>query len=737
MMPRRINRLKGGVWSDSGADCHCWRRENEVAGAESTGNENRWRLHWIRRLLRLSGALLICVVLGGGICRSEDISTPPCRYSMSDFALSPDGSRIVELLQPSQHCAGPKQLAIARISGGVRSVQVIYKGYNIYTAKWIDRQTVGFVKGLGRTTLMLADVDVGRVSVALTAPGQILEYLPDKVGRSILYAYRPLEPAYKAGNWISLPIRDRETVATPVTNWGQTQLFANGQAVTSVAVWNRSRNTESPVYCTHLDVDGLAWVYKGKQSIPTLLRQTVAASAWGRSLIAISPRGTHTVISAAQLGFFSNVAGAPNGDVAVSSKGPPSDRFQSLVPSQIYVISGQTVRKVSSFFGGSVDDIQWHGVSELWAAVESTSGSGEIGDEELVEIGWPEDRVIRVIKWPNGSLEDCQINGNASRAVCVAETLTTSGRLVVCNLKTGSFTTLDWLGNAVRRLIFSFRQVWVRNRFGISSIGFLAVPRGRSEKSHEGPVPLAIMLYGFRRTYAGNAQWIRAYPVSEFVSSGIAVLLLNLPEEGGWRRGDTLGARKALLESPLSTVESAPAAVRRAGVDVGKVLVMGWSWGGFIAAHAIEDGCQFVAAEVGDPAGWNQSSYALGNGAYRDWAAWVFGGPPAGRFVQNYIAFDPVGSGLRPKGPVLLEFVSWNFQVGQMLEEMRGVGGYVEAFAYHHSVHYLNVPAEAAISRRRNLAWAKINLLGPGHVSVRALSALGLSVPPQTAYRCH
>ena len=545
---------------------------------------------------RLCGVMLICIALSGGVCRSAIVDAQPCNYSMVGFSLSPDGDRVAELLQPSHGCRAPEELVTARISGGSRSVRVVLKGFNISAVKWVDSRTIGFVEGLKQMSLMLAEVDVGRVSVAVTAPGPILEYIPDRRGANILYAYRPLEAAHKAGDWISLPIQDRETVATPVTSWGQTQLFANGQAVTYIAVWSRSESAAGPVYSTHLDIDGLAWTYKGSQSIPTVLQQVEAASAWDRSLIAISKKGTYTVISARRLGSFSDIAGAPDGDVAVSSEGPPNGRFQSLVPSQIYVVSGQRIQKVSSVPRGWVDDIQWHRVGELWAAVEGSAADGESGDEELLGVKWPEDRVIRVIKWPNGSLEDCQIDGTATTAVCLAETLTMSARLVRCDLKTGHLTTLDWLGNPVRNLDFAFRRLSVHNRFGKSSIGFLAVPKVEPERSHEGPVPLAIMLYGFRRTYAANAQWIRTYPVSELVSSGIAVLLLNLPEDGGWRRGDTLGARKALLESPLSTVESAPEAVRRTGISVGKVLVMGWSWGGFIAAHAIEDGCQFVAA---------------------------------------------------------------------------------------------------------------------------------------------
>jgi pimeloyl-ACP methyl ester carboxylesterase len=160
-------------------------------------------------------------------------------------------------------------------------------------------------------------------------------------------------------------------------------------------------------------------------------------------------------------------------------------------------------------------------------------------------------------------------------------------------------------------------------------------------------------------------------------------------------------------------------------------MVMGWSFGGLFAAHAIQTLPEYVAAQVGDPAAYNVTAYGLYDEFWRTVSRWSFGGPPVGRYIQHYVFVDPAGDGKPAQGPILLEFVSRNPDAGQFIEEWRAVGTQVEAFAYRRSVHWLNVPAEARISRLRNLYWAKLNLFGPQAVTPAQLHSVGLTVPAQ------
>ncbi|MGC8517680.1 MAG: alpha/beta hydrolase family protein [Steroidobacteraceae bacterium] len=236
------------------------------------------------------------------------------------------------------------------------------------------------------------------------------------------------------------------------------------------------------------------------------------------------------------------------------------------------------------------------------------------------------------------------------------------------------------------------------------------------------------MSYGFTEAYSRNAQWISSYPVARFVHSGIAVLMMNWAGIGSKKMGRFTKSKRA-LESAVSLYGNAIAAVTKEGVDVSRAMVMGWSFGGLFAAHAIQVLPNFVAAQVGDPADYNVTAFGLGDDYWRNQSRMVLGGPPSGRFLRHYQFFDPVGDGNAATGPILLEFVSRNPDVGQLLEEWRAAGADVEAFAYRRSVHWLNVPAEARMSRLRNLYWAKLNLLGPDAVTARQLRRVGLTIP--------
>jgi hypothetical protein len=350
------------------------------------------------------------------------------------------------------------------------------------------------------------------------------------------------------------------------------------------------------------------------------------------------------------------------------------------------------------------------------------------------EVDTKTDVLVKVFRWPHGDLGGyggaCQFDADRTRAVCIAQTLREPPRLVEINLDSGEMTSLGKLDPREQVLNFRFIPVKVPSSFGTYSTGFLAVPSGSAGRS----VPLAVMAYGFSESYSRYAQWITSYPVARLVHAGIAVMLLN------WANIDDRGfgnftASKRAQESALSTFAHAIPAAESAGVKVSRAMVMGWSFGGMFAADAIEQLHRYVAAEVGDPADYNVTEFALGGSLWRRESSIFFGGAPVGRNVARYQYFDPAGSGRPANGPVLLEFVSRNPDAGQLLEEWKATGTTVEAFAYRRSVHWLSVPAEARISRKRNLYWAELNLLGPSAVSRAQLNSVGLTIPKAAVQR--
>lgn len=399
----------------------------------------------------------------------------------------------------------------------------------------------------------------------------------------------------------------------------------------------------------------------------------------------------------------------------------------------VYLLgNGASTRELTAFSSGSylagISHLWWVGGHDLIAQVMGSRGNGGADRWWLEEVNWSTNRRVRSFRWPHGDLGGfgypCRMDARRTVAICVAQTLRDPPELVEVNLRTGAMRALRKLQPRQRSLNFQFTKIRIRNRFGYVSTGFLALPNGA--RRHR--IPLAVMAYGFTEAYSRDAQWITSYPVARLVHAGIAVLLLNWADIRGLQAGP-FAIQQRLLNSAVSTFAHAITAVRAHGVRVSRAMVMGWSFGGLYAAHAIQSLSGYVAAQVGDPADWNVTEYALGNVMWRTVSKWGFGGPPVEPYIRHYVDMDPVGDGKPAHGPILFEFVSRNPAAGQFLEEWRAVGTDVQAFAYHRSVHALTVPAEARVSRLRNLYWAKLNLLGPHSVTRAELLSVGLTVP--------
>ena len=370
----------------------------------------------------------------------------------------------------------------------------------------------------------------------------------------------------------------------------------------------------------------------------------------------------------------------------------------------------------------------WGDRESLFEQVMGSIGPDGANRWWLQEVDTRSNEVIRRFYWPGGDLggmsHQCEFDAARTKAVCIVQTLSDPPRLVEVDLHTGSIRVLGWMNSHQHPLRMKFKRLKLCDRFGHCSISFLALPRGADVR----PVPLAVMAYGFTEAYSRDAQWITSYPVAKMVRVGIAVLLMNWVP-GDKRHLSAFSSAKHALESAVSLFSNAVPAVEAQGVRVTRAMAMGWSFGGLFAAHAIQTLREYSAAQVGDPAAYNVTQFALGDNFVRQTMKGFFGGPPVGRFLPRYQLMDPAGDGRAANGPVLFEFVSRNPGAGQFIQEWRSVGTDVEAFAYRHSVHALNVPAEARLSRLRNLYWAKLNLLGPRSVTVSELKSVGLNVP--------
>jgi len=699
------------------------------------------------RLLRTwsRAGLLLAILIAGipwGEARCAEMLDPKASEAgrFLEFALSPDGSELAEVLRAKVSGQSREAIVLTKLTGRSPVQKTVYWGTGVSMLKWVNENVIGFVDSGNSRVIIEEDVHTSRLVRSIAAPGDILDFTADPSGKNVAYMFRDWTQANM--NWVSRSVPDRIGVlAVALPKWAIVfgRWGSSGEAPTGVGISGVQKAKPPMMRITPFDVHQLAWY--GSPPRAVMLRQTGAQSLFETSVLDIASGAT--VVGPNRLTEIWHISGSSSGVLALVASAKPRD----IVPNntlQLYIATrAGRLRRLSCFTAKSISGVWWGKHNVIWVEAQRSDREGTAAEGELIAVDWRNDRIVREIGWPEGTLSDCQMDRSTEVAACLAETLTTSAQLVKIDLNKGSSAILNGLWNPIETSDVTFREIYVRNKFGELSDGFLALPGAVSAKTSNGAevnitYPLAVMLYGFDRSFARDGQWVQAYPVERMVHSGIAVLLLNLPEEFDWRMGDTATARLNMVEKPLSTVFMAPRVVRRvvrdSGARIGRVMLMGWSWGGLLAAHAVERSCDFVAAEIGDPAYWNETGYSLYNAAARDWDDWLFGGPPSDKYIGNYLAFDPMHSGKRPHAPILFEFVSRDVAAGQYLEEWRASGADVQAFVYNRSFHFLNVASEAAISRERNLAWAKINLFGRKSVSPRVLADLGLTMP--APFRC-
>ena len=654
----------------------------------------------------------------------------PAGERVLSFAVSPGGNRVAEVVQNDADSRGVERILIRPISGDAGTSQVVYVGRNIGMVLWWSQDKILFVIREPHGTLIeWKDAATGKRGTLLrTSHGISVDAYNRRAG-VLAYAYS-VPWSWKGRNsvrvtgtmttlelispkWARWPVQVRVRALRITKHDGD--LGAHGLplamhtfSLAPTLVW-RHRHLIGLVSSMRSWRTKIFDLDTGRRIYPKLPLFRMMA-------IGVSRNGALAVVSNHVERTFKRDQCGCHGSLNVFRIGRHgSVRRIGAVSRRIFV---QSVRKI------------W--VARQGRMFVQTSGFIRPGGPirwSLEEIDTRDDKLLRVFSWPHGDLgsysQPCQLVAARHVAVCVAQTLTDPPQLVVVDIRDGKIRDLGRMNPRQHKLDFTFRLVKVRNCFGYYSTGFLAIPPGSEGKR----VPLAVMAYGFSERYSKDAQWITSYPVARFVHAGIAVLLMNWARTGSSGDGPFIQAKRA-EQSAVSLYKNAISAVQSTGVRVGRAMLMGWSFGGLFAADAIEKLNKYVAAQIGDPADYNVTEFALGGSYWRLQSRLFFGGPPVGADLKHYQYLDPSGSGKAAHGPILFEFVSRNPDAGQFLAEWQATGTFVEAFAYRRSVHWLSVPAEARISRLRNLYWAEINLIGRRAVSPELLQRVGLTVPP-------
>jgi hypothetical protein len=713
--------LSGDRWGTGAGAVSSWRRAGIPISLEVG-----LRAMWIVLIGTIAGGFMGVTHAGG-----RTVGGAHDGARVLSYAISPNGKRLAEV-EAGGALSGPQELVIVRrLQNRTGQGRRIFVGSGIGAVYWASDSEILFTRARRGGEIVLENVETGATRRLLRSRHRISIAAFER--RRGLLAYEYSEP-WRWHHRVSVRVTDAMTVE---------ELIA--------PVWARWPGTE---VVGAIKVGGLRSA-RAAQAIPLRLDRFTApfppSLIWrqGRLLAFVSAMHQwHTRIFDLQSGrridrgmpFFRllDERASPNGRLAVWANSVWRHRSRRRCgcggSPNVFVLDPDEQAKRISAVGGvgtlwNLGGFWWSGRRRLFVQVMGYKGGG-VMRWWLEEVDTKTNRLVRTYDWPSGDLGGdsfpCDFDADRTRAVCGGQSLTDPPVLVDVNLVTGAMRILGKINPALHRLSFKFSRVRIPTRFGFTSTGLLALPR----RADEHPVPLAVMAYGFSEAYSRDAQWITSYPVARFVQAGIAVLLVNWARSGATQLhlAPSADLRRA-LQSAVSLFANAVPAVRATGVRISRAMVMGWSFGGLFAAHAIQSLHDYVAAQVGDPAAYNVMQYGLGNAFWRDILRWNLGGPPVARYLANYRYMDPAGDGRAAHGPILFEFVSRNPDAGELLQEWRAVGTDVEAFAYRRSVHWLSVPAEARISRLRNLYWAEINLLGPQSVTAAQLRSVGLTVP--------
>ena len=678
----------------------------------------------------MSGLTVLCIAAGswgGAAMAGVGQKAPGLRSErILAYSIAPAGNWLAETVAAGS--AAGESIVIRDLRAGRAAPRTIFAGPGVGSVYWLDAHHILFTEAGAQTTVVAENimtrvrhtVFVSRQPISISAFDRargLIAYVHavtwrwnHRVSARVTNAMTTLDllapawarwpDAYRVGalalqrvhgRLIGVPL----TLAMPRLHLMPTLLWRDGQllgVVSSVRSW-------------HTRIFDLETGRRWHRGLPLYRIDGASASPSGRVALVSTHEG---------------MAGG-------------KDRCGCTGSLRIFVENRQGRLVVASGAGRNtfIEDVSglwWGSRHRLFAQVMGYRRPGGPVRWWLEELDTRTGRVRRRYDFPGGDLggaeHPCTLDSARRAAVCVAQTLTEPPQLMLIDLRSGARRRLGPVDPRERPLDFTFQDVRIRSRFGFHSTGWLALPRGAATR----PVPLAVMAYGFSEAYSRRAQWITSYPVARLVHAGIAVLLLNWARTGGAGLSPYDRTRRA-MQSAVSLFRNAVPAVEARGVRVSRAMAMGWSFGGLFVAHAIQSLPDYVAAQVGDPASYTITEYGLGNEYWRHVAAGFFGGPPVGPYLQRYAYFDPAGSGKPAQGPILFEFVSRNPGAGQLIQEWQAVGTEVEAFAYRRSVHWLSVPAEARISRARNLDWAKINLLGPASVTARQLRRVGLTLP--------
>ncbi len=296
---------------------------------------------------------------------------------------------------------------------------------------------------------------------------------------------------------------------------------------------------------------------------------------------------------------------------------------------------------------------------------------------------------------------------------CLEESSNTSPDFFVYDLKNQQCVAKTDLNPQIKRLALGhIEKMEISTSDGLSVTGCLVHPLNEQPERR---YPIIIATYDFSGKFITDGEWHSTFPAQVLAAEGYCVLLLNLPPGGMWIAGNSDMAQKKEGWDALALAERAVDILTTRGIgDPTKVGVYGWSHGTFIAYFLIAHSQKFHAASIGEGGDFNPSGFWMsGSLTWPQIYKNIFGGPPWGSTLQNYLGFSPFFQIDKITAPILMEFALGSGIGGmEMYVPLRCAGVPAEFVFYQGEEHNFVKPKARIASMKRKVDWFNFWLLG-------------------------
>ena len=658
---------------------------------------------------------------------------------LQEAQIAPDGHAVAFTLKQAFLDRNENRTALFVVStaGGSKPVKLLESKSISQVKWWPDSQSIIYLSSVtGSTQLWIVKSrggDPERIFRHSDAAGEVgiqgYDLSPD--GRKIVFTSTPLvntkEKKLSEDRGViydtdTSPFSWREIEQRSWTRMRAQVWIYDLQERSERMIWDYSNVTEAQSWQVWQAVMGMTWSPDSNRvaidylALPLVLNPPSPNPNRHIAVIDVSSGKSVDVVGG--MNFGANPAWSPNGNsIAFMTFREPLTRFpvdkpyvaRARLHAAVFTVSldGTGLTSVTKSF--PVSEPSLHPTNpdqKLWWSNDGNSiyFMNRLRDRNSLYQVDSRTGTIRATSQSADDLSLFSFSTDHSLAACIRQNSTVPAEIAVFDVSNGVPRTLTDLNPQYKNVTLGevTEVIWT-NKFGYSTNGFLIKPTNYIEGQR---YPLLIILYGFRRQFISQAQWIPNFPAQALAANGFAVLMMNFPKFSELRKPDqsnTFGH----AYNPLASIEAAVQKMIDIGIaDPKRKGILGFSYGSFLTDFTITHSNLFEVASSGDNLYMSPGTYWLLFKEARDWLEDTVGGPPYGKSYANWLKFSPALNANRVRIPLLKEFNGDTLVGGlEFYTALKFNRVPIEYVVYPDEPHIMTQPVHRFYSMQRNLDW--------------------------------